>query len=205
LIAPTSVRPIAIRFLTAHPGVLPVGDVTSIQGLDDVRASRGVLDANLYFDVGATIGPVRVDADRRGYVIATAQTAAEALALADRAAQKLRVGVRSNAHVRGNVLVLVPAAVALAAVVALIGVLLFHSAVSPRLVFHTVREQGGVLHVRYRFDKPVRTILLVDGKPAEETGLQRSGELVWRGHAGRRRLGIEGVDRSGRRSAISPV
>jgi len=35
-----------------------------------------VLAADLYFDVGAAIVPVQVDADRRGYVVATAETAA---------------------------------------------------------------------------------------------------------------------------------
>ena len=47
--------------------------------------------ADLYFDVGATITPVQVDADRRGYVVATAETADAALMLADAAAQKLVV------------------------------------------------------------------------------------------------------------------
>jgi biotin carboxylase len=88
-------RPVAIRFLTASPGVLPVGTVTSIDGLDDVRAAPGVLAANLYFGAGATIRPVQVDADRSGYVIATAPTALEALEHADRAAEKLDVSVRT--------------------------------------------------------------------------------------------------------------
>ncbi|MFL5954835.1 MAG: ATP-grasp domain-containing protein [Gaiellaceae bacterium] len=205
LIAPKIVRPIAIRFLTADPGVLPVGDVTSIHGLDDVRASPGVLDANLYFDVGATIGPLRVDADRRGYVIATSDTPEQALALADGAARKLKVEVRERARARRQALVFVPAAAALAAAAALLAVLVFRSTPGPRLVSDTVRERGGVLHVRYRFDEPVRTILLVDGKPAAETGLRQGGELVWHARGGRHRFGIEGVDSSGRHSAISPI
>ena len=91
LVTPTIQRPIVIRFLTASPGVLPLGAVSSISGLDDVRASPGVLAAGLYFDAGVTITPVQVDADRRGYVVATAETADAALVLADEAAQRLVV------------------------------------------------------------------------------------------------------------------
>jgi biotin carboxylase len=82
-------RPIAIRFLTAEPGVLPVGAVSEIAGLKRVRRARGVLEAGLYFDVGAEIRPLQVDADRNGYVIATAGSPAAALSLADKAAEKL--------------------------------------------------------------------------------------------------------------------
>jgi biotin carboxylase len=100
LVTPTSLRPIAIRFLTASPGVLPVGTVTAIDGLDEVRSSDGVLAADLYFGIGATIGPVQVDADRRGYVIATAETAEHALTLAEQAAEKLSVRVAEPARHR---------------------------------------------------------------------------------------------------------
>ena len=91
LLTPSHNRPIAIRFLTAMPGVLPVGTVSAIEGLDAVRTAPGVLAANLYFGEGTTIGPLQVDADRRGYVIATAETAERALELADRASEKLVV------------------------------------------------------------------------------------------------------------------
>jgi biotin carboxylase len=86
-------RPLAIRFLTASPGILPVGRVVSVDGLDRVRTAPGVLEAGLYIQVGETIRPVQVDADRRGYVIATADTANAALELAQRAAHKLEVRV----------------------------------------------------------------------------------------------------------------
>jgi biotin carboxylase len=91
LLARSIDRPIAIRFLTATPGALPVGTVSSIHGLDAVRRATGVLAADLYFGPGATIGPLQVDADRRGYVIATAETATRALELADSACTRLVV------------------------------------------------------------------------------------------------------------------
>ena len=91
LIEPRFTRPVAIRFLTAQPGVLPVGTVTRIDGLNAVRESAGILDAGLYIGIGDEIAPVRVDADRKGYVIATAASASAALARADAAAERLVV------------------------------------------------------------------------------------------------------------------
>jgi biotin carboxylase len=93
LITPSFQRPIAIRFFTSSPGPLPAGTVQAIDGLAEVRDSPGVLAADIYFDVGETIRPVQVDADRRGYVVATASSARAALAAADEAAAKLRVTV----------------------------------------------------------------------------------------------------------------
>lgn len=90
-VLPGRTRPIVIRFLTAQPGVLPVGTVSAIEGMPQVRASPGVLAADLYFGPGATIKPLQVDADRSGYVIATASTPARALELAEVAAAKLVV------------------------------------------------------------------------------------------------------------------
>ena len=93
-------RPLAIRFLTASPGVLPVGTITSIGGLDRVRSAPGVLAADLYIGPGATVRPVQVDADRSGYVIATAGDALEALELADRASELLVVQVEGRSAAR---------------------------------------------------------------------------------------------------------
>lgn len=95
-VVPRTTRPIAIRFLTASPGVLPVGVVEHVDGLDEVRRSPGVLGADLYFAPGARLLPVQVDADRSGYVIATADTPTEALELADRASRELVVRTRSD-------------------------------------------------------------------------------------------------------------
>jgi len=93
MIEPKFHRPLAIRFLTASPGILPIGRVLSIDGFEQVLASPGVLEAGIYIEIGETIRPVQVDADRRGYVIATADDANAALELAQRGTTKLRVTV----------------------------------------------------------------------------------------------------------------
>jgi biotin carboxylase len=97
MIEPRFRRSVAVRFLTASPGILPVGTVTSIAGLDDVRASRGVLAAELHLEVGDVIRPVQVDADRLGYVIATGAEPRAALGAAQAAARKLRITVGKSA------------------------------------------------------------------------------------------------------------
>jgi biotin carboxylase len=93
MVEPRFQRPIAIRFLTASPGILPVGRVTSVDGLDEVRASPGVLQAELHVEAGDVIRPVQVDADRLGYVIAAGDDPRAALDLAQAAARRLRVTV----------------------------------------------------------------------------------------------------------------
>jgi biotin carboxylase len=96
LVEPRFQRPLAIRFLTASPGILPTGTVRAVNGLDDIRRSPGVLEAGLYIQLGETISPVEVDADRRGYVIATAGDSSTALELADIATRELRVDVNHS-------------------------------------------------------------------------------------------------------------
>jgi biotin carboxylase len=86
-------QPLAIRFLTAAPGPLPTGRVTRIGSLDAVLACDGVVQAETYLTEGETIRPVRLDGDRRGYVIATAATSIEALARAEAAARLVEVEV----------------------------------------------------------------------------------------------------------------
>ena len=46
-------------------------------------AFPGVVQADTYLQVGETIRPVRLDGDRRGYVIAVADTNVEALERAE--------------------------------------------------------------------------------------------------------------------------
>jgi biotin carboxylase len=86
-------QPLAIRFLTASPGPLPTGTVTEIGSLEKVSAFPGVVQADVYLSVGETIRPVQLDGDRRGYVIAIADTNVEALERAEAAAQLVDVVV----------------------------------------------------------------------------------------------------------------
>ena len=86
---PSRSQPLAVRFLTAEPGPLPAGTVTSFSGLERVLASPGVVQAEVYFTVGETIRPVRLDGDRRGYVLAIGDTNLEALERAEAAARLL--------------------------------------------------------------------------------------------------------------------
>jgi biotin carboxylase len=90
-------QPLAIRFLTAQPGPLPTGRVTRIGGLDAVLAAEGVVQADTYLQLGETIRPVRRDGDRRGYVIAVADTPEEALRRAESAALRFKVEVEAAA------------------------------------------------------------------------------------------------------------
>ena len=93
LVLPRFKQPLAIRFLTAEPGPLPTGKVTRVGGLEKVLAFPGVVQADVFLQEGETIRPVRLDGDRRGYVIATADTNLEALERAEAAATLLDVEV----------------------------------------------------------------------------------------------------------------
>ncbi len=65
----------------------------SVGSLDPVLAAPGVVQADTYLAPGETIRPVRLDGDRRGYVIATADTNVQALERAESAARLLEVVV----------------------------------------------------------------------------------------------------------------
>jgi biotin carboxylase len=93
LVRPRFSQPLAIKFLTAAPGPLSPGRVESVGPLDKVLAFPGVVQAELYLQVGETIRPVRLDGDRRGYVIAAADTNLEALERAEAAARLVDVVV----------------------------------------------------------------------------------------------------------------
>ena len=66
---------------------------SSVGSLEPVLAAEGVVQAETYLQPGDTIRPVQVDGDRRGYVIAVADSPDEALARADAAAALLDVEV----------------------------------------------------------------------------------------------------------------
>ena len=90
---PRFMQPLAIRFFTAAPGPLPTGRVVSIGSLEPVLEVEGVVQADTYIQIGETIRPVRRDGDRRGYVIAVADTSREALRRAEEAAGRFTVEV----------------------------------------------------------------------------------------------------------------
>jgi biotin carboxylase len=93
LVTPQFQKPLAIRFLTAQPGPLPTGRVRSVGPLDKVLAFPGVVQADVFLQQGEVIRPVRLDGDRRGYVIAVGDTNVEALERAEAAASLLDVEV----------------------------------------------------------------------------------------------------------------
>jgi biotin carboxylase len=96
LVRPRFTQPLAIRFLTAAPGPLPTGRVTRIGSLEKVLAFPGVVQADTYLQEGEVIRPVRLDGDRRGYVIAVADTNLEALERAEAAARLVDVEVEPS-------------------------------------------------------------------------------------------------------------
>jgi biotin carboxylase len=100
LVRPQFDRPLAIRFLTARPGPLPVGRVRRVGSLAEARAATGVLDVDVFIQEGEVIRPVRVDADRRGYVIATGPTSVLALEAAEAAARLIAIEVEPAAGAR---------------------------------------------------------------------------------------------------------
>jgi biotin carboxylase len=91
LVVPPRSTPTAIRFLTARPGPLPVGTVKNVSGFDRVLAAPGVVQADVFLQQGESIRPVRLDGDRRGYVIAVGDTNVQALERAESAARLLHV------------------------------------------------------------------------------------------------------------------
>lgn len=97
LVRPRFSQPLAIRFLTAQPGPLPVGRVRRVGPLDKVLAFPGVVQAETYLVEGETIRPVRLDGDRRGYVIAVGDTSLEALERAEAASRLIDVEVEGAA------------------------------------------------------------------------------------------------------------
>ena len=76
--------------------VLSTGVIGAPLPLDKVLAFPGVVQADTYLQVGETIRPVRVDGDRRGYVIAIADTNLDALDRAEAAARLVDVEVEAG-------------------------------------------------------------------------------------------------------------
>jgi biotin carboxylase len=93
LVRPRFEQPLAISFLTASPGALPVGRVRAVGSLEVARAAPGVVQVETYIEQGETIRPVQRDGDRRGFVIATGATREDALRRAEAASRLIEVEV----------------------------------------------------------------------------------------------------------------
>jgi biotin carboxylase len=74
-----------VRFLVA-----PEGELVETLGEDEARGVEGVLDVLLYRAPGHRFGPLLRGADRAGAIIAVGESRADALARADRAAERIR-------------------------------------------------------------------------------------------------------------------
>jgi biotin carboxylase len=74
-----------VRFL-----VPPVGRLASVEGVDAARGVPGALEVGIYRRPGWEFGPLRVGADRAGYVLARGDSRADALSRAAAAADRIR-------------------------------------------------------------------------------------------------------------------
>ncbi|HEV2593110.1 MAG TPA: hypothetical protein VGU02_14595, partial [Gaiellaceae bacterium] len=159
----------------------------SIDGLERVRSASGVLDAGLYFDIGTTIRPLQADIDRRGFVIATAETPADALALADAAAKRLRIRVSQSKARAADVL----AATLVAALVAATAAAFFiteRAKLATALVAGTRIDKTfsptcacshDVAHVAFRLLRPARiAVSMVDSSTRQAVAIFSSGRAV---------------------------
>jgi cysteine synthase A len=93
LVTPGKQTPVALRFLTAQPGPLPLGRAAAVGTVDKALAFPGVVEVVLELEAGDEIRPLRTADDRYGYVIAAAATNLEAEERADAAARLLDVVV----------------------------------------------------------------------------------------------------------------
>jgi biotin carboxylase len=94
------VRGAAIRYLTASPGV-----VTGVSGVDIAAAVPGVCEAVVAVEPGERVNPLRVNEDRVGHVLATANDPYLAGRIAEAAAQQITV---STAAADSNLVMVMP-------------------------------------------------------------------------------------------------
>lgn len=80
-------RPTLLRFFALEGQ----GVVEAIRGLEEARATPGVLESRVMVAVGARVAPITTDAGRHGFVIASGETLAEAREIASAAAGRVEV------------------------------------------------------------------------------------------------------------------
>ena len=79
----------AIRFLDA-----PFGTITAIDGIEDAEKTDGVHEISLTKHIGDKVGEIGSSTDRVGFVIAQADTVAEAVSICERALERMTVSVK---------------------------------------------------------------------------------------------------------------
>lgn len=79
----------ALRHLVGIEGV-----IQSIEGLEDARGIPGVYEVTMLKQPGELCTPFRNGSDRIGYVIASADTTAEAISICEKAISKINVNVK---------------------------------------------------------------------------------------------------------------
>ena len=82
---PTPAGGACVRFL-----VPPEGELVALGGIEEARASEGVVDARVYRRPGWVFGPFLRGSDRAGFTLATGSSRDDALANAGRAADLIR-------------------------------------------------------------------------------------------------------------------
>lgn len=69
------------------------GRIKAIEGIEDARALEGVRQVSIVHGVGETAGTIKSSVDRVGFVIAQAETAAQAVEIAEAGSSKIRIEV----------------------------------------------------------------------------------------------------------------
>lgn len=80
----------AIRYLDVSNGV-----ISSVSGIDGVKKIPGVIQFSLVHGIGERVGEIKSSSDRVGFVVVQADTACEAVNLAERCLKKIDIRIES--------------------------------------------------------------------------------------------------------------
>ena len=78
----------AIRYLKTEAGV-----ISTISGIDDAMKINGVCQISIVHHQGECVGEIKSSVDRVGFVIAQAETSAQAIEICEQAIKKIEVKV----------------------------------------------------------------------------------------------------------------